>query len=1764
MKESQINEESIKDVEERVRKYLGKDYTVGSYQKEKVYVVTVNDKDFFEVNEGDNLTDVLVQVDNGFNSTVSSQKQASILRRAGLYVDLNVYQGIINNSRESISCLDKSKVYANTEDLSGELLSYYKEISGDNLSKRVASMQQRISDFIETIKKSLKELDEVDEEIMNDLQKLWSDFYVEEYDKTEIVISDEEIDDDEDKITTMQYLQLLLSFAQETGKGFSEEVMGKIMDGIDFVNEEDKAQVMELYQSNNVRAATVLLMSIQAGNSINSLNEQIATLNQELSREENKTLYVYDDLIYGTITQAEVTTLIEKHDETVKDLEEQLKTLNSQLSQLKIDKYQYEQSYKQWKYDSLMARASEEDEGFDNQANKMIDFYEAYLIYYNNNIEDYGLETEDGKYGAIEFQVFKDSSILKAFKEQLSEEDRRRYASVFRLDYNEVAHLEAVERLKEANLLTGDIEDGFEYVAGTNSTLEFSAYQYLSSDQLKAYNYLYTTKGEEEAYQFLKDFEDLINQGSGYEKAEKAFQAILSGDDVNKALGFINSNIKGIGLGLEQWFDSVSSIFETDGVINDSEYGINYLNQMLQGASYINPIDAKTLKAMEIDTTIKEKLNAKLQKGETVSYIDIMYASQSISEVEYNNWVAFRDNSEYSRFCNEQTEGYLKALGYGFNAGVSVGNMIPSIVGSAFSGGLTGSASVGKGVGLGLMFLNVAASSKNEAIRAGTDKGMAYLYGVLNGTSEVATEYFLGAIPGVSKFDNWVKTVANGTSGQIALMGLLSLFVINPLQEIAEEELQAFVLDPFVNNVAGISNEDGMDPVQKALDIAISTYISTFELQIGPTIINTGAGIIRNNQVEMEVSLRGVDLGIKTGDLLKCLDENGKLDRTKLGKIVEAKYQADVESRTYSYKDSETGEPITMSYDQVEANVYLGVDLLEFSEGDNFDILRSNPKIMMSAVHSNPYNLQYASEELQNNPEIVMTAVKQNGKALQYASEELRNNSEIVMAAVTHNAEALQYASAEIALTMIKQEPGLLSLLSKDIVKSIVAKDGLILQYLWILNQEDLEIVIPAIQQNAKALQYASVDIQHFFEVFGMEKAIKLSISKTETVKEMLESHQIDIMKSWYDKTGGKFIPDIVVMQNISLDEADKFLSSAVNWSNLMRIKEFSDTSETRAAVLKAAYLFGVFDHDQRGFTKMKDLLSSIPRKIDGSLGYIMDEIDSEQSYGILEYLKSEHVDIDESKDIFSQLYRKNADGSYTLTFNPQNCPKSAQAVRGILEQFNELNLLTASKATQIFSEFDLKYDPDFREFLLANIDKILANPDNYSLISVMQREFNDIQTEYSNMELTFEAAMAYANGDRFKNVNVGNEKASKTIGRIASYSQRDFDTLQQIYNYGKQRIFSSIPLIANDTGKYTYEMLRVDDPTAMVIGNLTDCCQHLGDAAELCMEHSMVDANGRVFVVKDKQGNIVAQSWVWRNKDVLCFDNIEVPDKAFRRAITENSESGRAELADEIYSLYEQAAQDLIKKDETYYRQLLESGKITQEQYEGLRLGKVTVGKGYNDIAASLAKKSLFDQSEVARPLLFKAPVLLNRGLYTADSENQYILVERGDGKSYNGETLPVYSDTYTEYGDSNFTEASLLSLEKLEKVTKENSSNSAQISGVADSGHVVTRIAEKYGLNAETAKIILHPNFAIVYDRNGDTIKIGDLLFNTKIDNGPQQMDIEDKVIMQIRLALDQISDGKKIDISSLDEKQREMYNKAISLTSEMDTERGVGNGE
>ena len=87
------------------------------------------------------------------------------------------------------------------------------------------------------------------------------------------------------------------------------------------------------------------------------------------------------------------------------------------------------------------------------------------------------------------------------------------------------------------------------------------------------------------------------------------------------------------------------------------------------------------------------------------------------------------------------------------------------------------------------------------------------------------------------------------------------------------------------------------------------------------------------------------------------------------------------------------------------------------------------------------------------------------------------------------------------------------------------------------------------------------------------------------------------------------------------------------------------------------------------------------------------------------------------------------------------------------------------------------------------------------------------------------------------------------------------------------------------------------------------------------------------------------------------------------------------------------------------------------------------------------------------------------------------------------------------------------------------------------------------------------MNPNFAIIYEESENQIKLGDFLFRTKIKKEKQQIDMKMQVEIQIRLALEQIANGKNVDITALNEKQKQMYEQVMKLTEEIDRERGLG---
>lgn len=666
--------------------------------------------------------------------------------------------------------------------------------------------------------------------------------------------------------------------------------------------------------------------------------------------------------------------------------------------------------------------------------------------------------------------------------------------------------------------------------------------------------------------------------------------------------------------------------------------------------------------------------------------------------------------------------------------------------------------------------------------------------------------------------------------------------------------------------------------------------------------------------------------------------------------------------------------------------------------------------------------------------------------------------------------------------------------------------------------------------------------IKEYLEKFGLEKALRLALKNPDNVNYMIEHSYINILDLWYSKTGETFVPNKTIMLNFPEEDIDKFLISGKYWSTLMRLEDYSLTQNKTISLIKLSYLFGIFDQDKKGFDNLYAILTSIPKIIYNDQKEIVEKIKNDVNNLFREELektltkdKIEFVD----GNLFDFFYKKDDLDNYKVKINFDLCPNTGKLFRKIIQKYNELPILTPDKVEKIFFDFPYKNDEKFREFFIKNLDSILRNHnENSALISDVAKNFEKIRIINSNRKLTLNRAISYISSANYENINYGNEALART-SLLAGYKDEDFEILQRIYNIGKTRCLSSIPRIENKYNGYSYEMLRLDDPTHLTIGEFTTCCQKLSNAGETCMEHSMLDKNGRVFVVKDKVGNVVAQSWVWRNGDTLCFDNIEVPNLLIKNMRSEGKNLN--EFSSNILKIYKKAGEELIKIDSETYKSLLELGKITKEEYEILRLKRTTFGLGCNDIIKELKENlDVVKPEETLQPFEY-TPVFTKKDIYLSDSMIQFVLSgEEEVSKEHNRENLYVYNDQYIEYTDSNFN--SFDTYKALEKITKEETTN------ISEGSNFIINLELKNNLDPQKTRIVMNSNFAILYEKDEDKIKIADLLFNTKIENHEQVIDIEDEVALQINLALKQISEDKRVELLNLDENQKDMYEKAL----------------
>ncbi len=289
--------------------------------------------------------------------------------------------------------------------------------------------------------------------------------------------------------------------------------------------------------------------------------------------------------------------------------------------------------------------------------------------------------------------------------------------------------------------------------------------------------------------------------------------------------------------------------------------------------------------------------------------------------------------------------------------------------------------------------------------------------------------------------------------------------------------------------------------------------------------------------------------------------------------------------------------------------------------------------------------------------------------------------------------------------------------------------------------------------------------------------------------------------------------------------------------------------------------------------------------------------------------------------------------------------------------------LFSYGKAENMFSAIKYPYSEKFRDYFLKHKDEFIANPDLYAKFPIIASKFDTyleeagFNTRYAEGTLTPEDILLKLSKDVYPNLGVGKGEHEVIYqARDGGLSEEQARIAIRLFKDMSKREYQTVPQEQFETRRFRGRIVRMDDPLHFAIGEITNCCQTIGNGqpGETSMIHSATERNGALFIVEelDETGRptgIVSQSWTWRNGNRVCFDNVEVPHKV-------ESQLKQVGGFDEIMEVYQEAAKRMIETDRIKLRKLLESGKITEEQYQSMLIKDVGMGLGCDNLVGNLS----------------------------------------------------------------------------------------------------------------------------------------------------------------------------------------------------------------
>lgn len=725
------------------------------------------------------------------------------------------------------------------------------------------------------------------------------------------------------------------------------------------------------------------------------------------------------------------------------------------------------------------------------------------------------------------------------------------------------------------------------------------------------------------------------------------------------------------------------------------------------------------------------------------------------------------------------------------------------------------------------------------------------------------------------------------------------------------------------------------------------------------------------------------------------------------------------------------------------------------------DDLLKNRDIILEAVKQNGIALAYAPLEFKKDKEVVASAAISNVYSLSYASDLLKQNKDYMFETILPILQNKYHlGNEEVSIRDLVESkykmttlPSFYSNLFKESENKIGdIKEIMELYYhQGIYTHDFLEQLPEAIKKKMKKGSHLN-DILHLLEYYfhskksnyeleleKLQKLMKKGFVPSATVFHKIPHTKVDEFdkQKWFSLAGYPLFQGcneakaaLVEMMFVfglfeKSEESHKRMEMMKKIINHIpgsfRVEELDDM-ESRG--VNTDTILKCYKKVRKGFYKINtenypdfQIMCNLPNQVEeGSLksrffnlntGKIKSHL-SKSDYEVL--LK--HVENFYSKEWLERVCTYVEEERYELSFKPT--VEEQEIIAEAFTMINNRNTWNAHKLSKMFQGVKMEYNPRLYAFFIQNYMDILKEEDYQKLFPMMINQFDEVSHYYQKMagKVTLDGFKTYANGVQYIDIPHGYQEFALLCNRSGVTEPR-FHKLVAILEKQRMRKLSTIPSVEVETDleingkqhKVYGEIKRLDDPIALVIGEekLSNCCQVLGKKGEPCMVHLATDKTGRLFCVYDQEHRLLAQSWVWRNGDTICFDNVERSKLLFEE---------EAVYKDAIFKIYERAAHAFVEESKKKIATILSEKvdilspfdyKVLQTKLEKTRVRHVTVGDTRYGFVMNRAFKE--------RMPMPKMP--LNYGAFDyVDSDSQVIIYSDKTGYSRETEVLEEYLD--------------------------------------------------------------------------------------------------------------------------------------------------------